>query len=112
MVNLHNRDNLLADPHNRLASGRDALNNMSKSKSYKISKCCGGCDCDFLNDDPVQPCWGQVEMTSVCDDEDGWPLCNHLCQGHRDSYEIWYDKKLSSYYPEPINYIDISNEQG
>ena len=70
------------------------------SPSYRKSECCGGCDCDFLDDEPEQPCYGQVDMTSSGDDEDGWPFPNHCCQGHIEVYERQYDKNMREYIPE------------
>lgn len=78
---------------------------MPKSESYRVSECCGGKDCDFLDEKAEQPCWGQVELTSACDDEDGMPIPNHLCQGHRDRYERWYSPELPDYQPEPTTPI-------
>lgn len=74
---------------------------MSKNKSYKKSLCCGGKDCDFLDYNPDEPCWGEVELTSCGDDEDGWPIPGHLCQGHREVYE-YHNDRAKSYYPEGL----------
>ncbi len=72
---------------------------MPTSPSYKKSTCCGGQDCDFLDEFPGEQCWGQVELDSPGDDEDGWPICGHLCQGHRHAYG-WPCGEPTEYIPE------------
>lgn len=77
---------------------------MTKSASYRPSECCGGCDCEKLGQHPGEPCWGLVGMVSGFDDEDGWPLANHLCEGHRNAYE-WHLSDAERAYvsePEPV----------
>lgn len=69
-----------------------------KSKSYKPAKCCDHGECDLLDKKPDQPCWGQVTPESPDDDEDGWPIIGHLCQGHANAYD-W--NRDTSYIPEP-----------
>lgn len=74
-----------------------------KSPSYRPAPCCGGADCDFLDDDPDEPCWGPVEMDcSGPYDEDGCPMASHSCRGHRRRYERHeYGKgHLREYYQE------------
>lgn len=56
-----------------------------RSASYRPSKCCGGADCEAESDNPDEPCWGQVEMAvtdDIYNDEDGFPVAMHVCQGH------------------------------
>lgn len=68
---------------------------MPKSQSYKQANCCGGLqDCEYLDggildveDRRSEVCWGQVEGVSLFDDEDGWPIPSHLCQGHMKIHE-------------------------
>jgi hypothetical protein len=84
---------------------------MPKSSSYKQSKCCGGLqDCDYLDGGNLglenwdgKTCWGQVEMTSLFDDEDGRPFPNHLCQGHIVISETDFDVMYKAEYtPENV----------
>jgi hypothetical protein len=79
-----------------------------KAASYRPANCCGSADCDYLGDVADEPCWGQVEMDSPGDDEDGWPIPGHLCQGHRD----WYDwqAKERSYHAEPSGSSPLTRE--
>lgn len=71
------------------------------SLSYRRSRCCGGQDCDMLGVNPGEPCWGQVELTSPGDDEDGWPIPGHLCAGHAGAYDYDDPDADCSYRPEP-----------
>lgn len=71
---------------------------MPAADSYRKSRCCGGQDCTLLDFNNGETCWGQVEADSPGDDEDGWPIAGHLCQGHRDAWDV-RDGQFS-YYPE------------
>lgn len=61
---------------------------MPVSMSYEKSNCCGLRDCDCLDDDPKQPCWGKVVGKLFDDrDEDGCDVKYHVCRGHSRIYE-------------------------
>jgi len=59
-----------------------------KSPSYKQASCCYHCDCDYLDTNDNEPCWGEVEVVDEIYYEDapdygGWV---HLCEGHQAKY--------------------------
>lgn len=70
---------------------------MTTSNTYKKSTCCYHADCDFLNKNDLQPCWGQVEMTHEhYDKETNDVHIVHVCQGHTflDLNDCEYDKEI------------------
>jgi len=53
---------------------------------YKEAECCGA-DCEFLDCDDDQPCWGQVEVVDEeFSDDYEYSRWIHACQGHEDIY--------------------------
>ena len=67
-----------------------------KSPSYRQAVCCPGTDCTFLDHNPDEPCWGQVDIAEETYDEDMGSIWVHACQGHM---EYWYGE----YIPESNN---------
>lgn len=55
----------------------------------------------MLDVNPDEPCWGQVELVSRGDDEYGWPISGHLCEGHAGAYEWHATEEVRRYRPEP-----------
>ena len=68
---------------------------MSTLPCYQKSSCCGGADCDALDDDENEPCWGRVECTAEIPCGDGGHYWAHECQGHngRADYGDPYKRK-------------------
>jgi hypothetical protein len=59
---------------------------MAKSESYHLD-CCSA-ECDWLDANPDQPCWGAVEgMGDDWDEETGDEYRTHACQGHQPCVE-------------------------
>jgi hypothetical protein len=65
-----------------------------KLDCYKPARCCPGRDCDYLDDNPEQPCWGAVEVVDSYYNEEYGEIFIHCCRGHESmSYNNKYIPK-------------------
>ena len=57
---------------------------MAKSESYKMAECCH-VDCNYLDDNPDEPCWGEVVVVGEdCNEDYSDCYWIHACKGHAE----------------------------
>lgn len=70
--------------------------NQNKTESYLRCRC--GCDCNWLDAYPHEPCWGQVDKQ----DEDSEGNESHACEGHSETLDWCCNSATAQkYIPEP-----------